>query len=287
MRDFSIGVRGIYRAQDAVIEDGSFDDGTCYFLFNPGQSSIQSIVSLLERDGCVNGPGQPTSADILAAGDIFGRARRYYRAVEFTATKRFSKNWQLIGSYVFSSLIGNYEGLFRNDNGQSDPNITSLFDLPSLLTNLYGRLPNDRPHQFKLDGSYRWPFKLVTSASFRAQTGIPFNQLIPHFLYGDNEGFGVPRGTAINPLTGSTRTPVTYNLDIGAYFPITFGEQRELRFTADWFNVFNAQRAIRQDETFQINSGAPGVAPPLNPFYGTGTIFQFPTNLRLGVKFRF
>ena len=101
----------------------------------------------------------------------FGRARRYYRALEFTATKRFSNNWQLISSYVYSSLIGNYEGLFRNDNGQSDPNITSLFDLVSLLANGYGRLPNDRPHQFKFDGSYRFPFKLrqaLHSAHHRA-----------------------------------------------------------------------------------------------------------------------
>ena len=28
---------GIYRAQDNVIEDGSFDDGGHYFLFNPGR----------------------------------------------------------------------------------------------------------------------------------------------------------------------------------------------------------------------------------------------------------
>jgi outer membrane receptor protein involved in Fe transport len=287
MRDLSFGIRGIYRAQGSVIEDGSFDDGNCYFIFNPGQSDIGAIVDLLEHDGCLNGPGQPTSDDILDAGDIFGRARRYYRAVEFTATKRFSNNYQFIASYVYSSLIGNYEGLFRNDNGQSDPNITSLFDLPSLLTNLYGRLPNDRPHQFKFDGSYQWPFKLMTSASFRAQSGIPFNQLVPHPVYGDNEGFGVPRGTAVNPITGSTRTPTTFNVDFGAYYPITFSEEKELRITFDWFNMFNNQKAIRQDETYQINSGAPGVAPPLNPFWGTGTIFQFPSAIRLGVKFRF
>jgi len=156
-----------------------------------------------------------------------------------------------------------------------------------LLNGLYGRLPNDRPHQFKFDGSYKWNFGLLTSASFRAQSGIPFNQLIPHFLYGDNEGFGVPRGTAINPLTGSSRTPTTYNLDLGAYYPIQFSETRQLRFQVDWFNVFNNQRAIREDETFQINSGAPGIPPVPNPFYGTGTIFQFPSALRLGVKFQF
>ncbi|HXI26067.1 MAG TPA: TonB-dependent receptor [Pyrinomonadaceae bacterium] len=273
--DFTVGFRGIYRAQQNVIEDGSFDDGTTYFIFNPGR----------------RGTGNQTTTEDLACGDptigCFGPARRYYRALEFTATKRFSNNWQLISSYVFSSLIGNYEGLFRNDNGQSDPNITSLFDLVSLLKNTYGRLPNDRPHQLKLDASYRWPFKLMTSASFRAQSGIPFDQLIPHPVYGNNEGFAVPRGTAINPITGRNRTPSTYNLDLGAYYPIQMGENRQLRLQLDWFNALNFQRAIRQDTTFQINSGATGIPPVSNPFYGTGTIFQFPSSLRLGVKFQF
>jgi outer membrane receptor protein involved in Fe transport len=281
MRDLTLGFRGIYRAQDEVIEDGSFDDGTTYFLFNPGR----------------RGTGNFTTTEDLACQDpaigCFGPARRYYRALELTATKRFSNNYHFIASYVFSSLIGNYEGLFRNDNGQSDPNITSLFDLVSLLNGLYGRLPNDRPHQFKLDGGYQWPFKLMTSASFRAQSGVPFNALVPHPLYGDNEGFCipglscVPRGTAINPFTGSNRTPTTYNLDLGAYYPISLGENKQLRLQLDWFNVFNNQRAIREDETFLINSGAPGINPVPNPFYGTGTIFQFPSALRLGVKFQF
>lgn len=273
--DFTVGFRGIYRAQQNVIEDGSFDDGNTYFIFNPGR----------------RGTGNQTTTEDLACGDptigCFGHARRYYRALEFTATKRFSNNWQLISSYVYSSLTGNYEGLFRNDNGQSDPNITSLFDLVSLLKNTYGRLPNDRPHQVKLDASYRWPFKLMTSASFRAQSGIPFDQLIPHPVYGNNEGFAVPRGTAINPITGANRTPTTYNLDLGAYYPIQMGENRQLRLQLDWFNVLNSQRAIRQDTTFQINSGATGIPPVSNPFFGTGTIFQFPSSLRLGVKFQF
>jgi outer membrane receptor protein involved in Fe transport len=277
-RDFSIGLRGVYRAQDTVIEDGSFDDGNSYFLFNPGESLTDRIAA---QPPAFDENGDPIFGDgIGGIGQSFGRARRYYRALELSATKRFSDNYQFIASYTYSSLIGNYEGLFRNDNGQADPNITSLFDLVSLLGNTYGRLPNDRPHQFKFDGSYRWPFKLLTSASFRAQSGIPINQLIPHEIYGDNEGFGVPRGSA-------GRTPTTYNLDLGAYYPINLGETRQLRFTADWFNVFNSQRAIRVDETFEIGSGVAGVPNVPNPFYGTGTIFQFPSAVRLGVKFQF
>lgn len=283
VKDLAVGVRGIYRNQATAIEDGSFDDGDNYFLFNPGQSETERLACANPAIGC------------------FGHARRYYRALEFTATKRFTNNYQFIASYVYSSLIGNYEGLFRNDNGQSDPNITSLFDLVSLLTNTYGRLPNDRPHQFKFDGSYRTPWKFLVGASFRAQSGIPFNQLTPHPVYGNNEGFGVPRGTAIVPTVtatvpgfpnrvdsiGSNRTPSTFNLDLNGYYPVKFDERKELRFQVDWFNVFNSQRAIRLDETFSINSGVTGVPAVTNPFYGSGTIFQFPSSVRLGVKFMF
>src|SRR5262245_29765301 len=272
VRNLTLGFRGIYRAQDNVIEDGSFDDGANYFLFNPGRKYAGST----EQKAC----GDPTIG-------CFGHARRYYRALEFTATRRFSNNFQVISSYVYSSLIGNYEGLFRNDNGQSDPNITSLFDLVSLLKNTYGRLPNDRPHQFKLDGSYRLPFKLTTSASFRASSGIPYDSLIPHPVYGNNEGFAVPRGTAINPITGSNRTPKQINWDLGFAYPVTIREGKELRLQLDWFNVINRQSAIRQDTTLRINSGSSGVPPVDNPFYGNGTIFQFPSALRLGAKFKF
>jgi outer membrane receptor protein involved in Fe transport len=286
VKDLALGFRGIYRSQGSVIEDGSFDDGDNYFLFNPGERYAGST----ETQACAGPSG------------CFGRARRYYRAIEFSATKRFSKNYQFIASYVYSSLIGNYEGLFRNDNGQSDPNITSLFDLVSLLTNQYGRLPNDRPHQFKFNGSYNTPWKLVVSGNFYAQSGVPFNQLIPHPVYGNNEGFALPRGTAIVPNTGATitngsagvesavgksRGPFTTNLDLGAYYPIKLGESRQLRFQFDWFNAFNTQKALTLDQTFTINSGITGVSAIPNPFYGSGLIFQFPSSVRLGVKFQF
>ncbi len=265
-----LGLRGVYRAQHTVIEDGSFDEGHSFFLFNPGESETERL-ACASKFGC------------------FGRARRYYRALEFTATKRFTTNYQFIASYVYSSLTGNYEGLSRNDSGGGTPNLTSLFDLQSLLANTYGSLPNDRPHQLKFDGTYRTPWKLLVSASFRAQSGIPFNALIPHPLYGDNEGFAVPRGTAINPHTGNNRTPTTYNFDLGCYYPIRLSESSQLRLQVDWFNVFNSQRAIRQDETLRTNSGIPGAQSIQfpNPFYGQGTIFQYPSSLRFGIKWQF
>ena len=137
----------------------------------------------------------------------------------------------------------------------------------------------------------------MLSGNFYTRSGIPFNALIPHPVYGDNEGFcqdisGIgfvcnPRGTAINPITGSNRTPTNFQLDIGAYYPISVGEGKELRLMFDWFNVTNTQRALRQDDTFLINSGISGVPPVSNPTFGTGTIFQYPSTIRLGAKFSF
>jgi hypothetical protein len=270
LNDLVLGLRGVYRGQGSVIEDGSFDEGETFFLFNPGESTT-------ERKACATQFG------------CFGHARRYYRALEFTATKRFTTNYQFIASYVYSSLTGNYEGFYRSENNQGLANLSTLFDIQSLLANRYGRLPNDRPHQLKFDGSYRTPWKLLVSGTFRAQSGIPFNALIPHPTYGDNEGFEVQRGNALNPLTGSNRTPITYNLDLGFSYPISLGESSQLRIQADWFNVTNTQRAIRQDETLRTNSGIPNaqfIQFP-NPFYGQGTIFQYPSSLRLGIKWKF
>ncbi len=289
--DVVLGTRGIYRNMVNVVEDGSFDDGDHYFIFNPGRIGPGTT----EENACA---GDPATG---RAPQCFGRAQRFYRAVEFTATKRFTNNFQFIASYVFSSLIGNYEGLFRNDNGQSDPNITSLFDLQSLLANTYGRLPNDRPHQFKFNGSYRTPWKLLVSGNFYAQSGVPFNALIPHPIYGNNEGFRDPRGTTIIPTVsasepgfpnivesiGTNRSPTTMNLDLGVYYPIKVGEGKELRLTGDWFNVFNSQRAVTLDQTFEINSGVAGVPNVQNPFFGSALLVQPPSSFRFGAKFTF
>jgi len=190
--------------------------------------------------------------------------------------------------------------LFRNDNGQADPNITSLFDLTSLLENTYGRLPNDRPHQFKFNGSYTTPWRFVVSGNFYIQSGVPFNSLIPHPVYGNNEGFAVPRGTAIIPdlssidgnggissAVGSNRTPTTWNLDLGVYYPIKFTEDMQLRLTFDWFNVTNTQRGIALDQTQLITLGVAGTPNVPNPFFGSGQVFQYPAAIRLGAKFSF
>lgn len=55
---------------------------------------------------------------------------------------------------------------------------------------------------------------------------MPFNQLIPHFQFGNNEAFGVLRGTATVPsdapggiTAGGNRSPTSFQLDLGVHYP--------------------------------------------------------------------
>ena len=56
--------------------------------------------------------------------------------MDITLGKRFAKGYQFYANYTLSSLVGNYQGNYRSDNGQTDPNISSMFD----FTNSDGRL---------------------------------------------------------------------------------------------------------------------------------------------------
>ena len=94
-------------------------------------------------------------------------------------------------SYRWSRLHGSFEGFFREDNGQSDPGITSLYDFPTndpsytaiggpqfgyqgdiryLGALGAGPLPLDRPHQFKIVGNRAFDNGL--SAGRRLQHGL-------------------------------------------------------------------------------------------------------------------
>ena len=61
---------------------------------------------------------------------LFPVPQRDYDAIELVYNRRFHNGWLAYANYRFATLEGIYEGSFRNDNGQSDPFLTSLFDFP-------------------------------------------------------------------------------------------------------------------------------------------------------------
>ncbi|MGH6690385.1 MAG: TonB-dependent receptor [Gammaproteobacteria bacterium] len=271
--NLAAGIKVSQRELENVIEDISVDGGQTYFITNPGGTLTAN----------------PVTGALLPEPVTFPAPRREYEAVELTLNKRFTDDWQLYGSYVYSKNEGNYGGLYRQDNGQLDPNITSVYDLPDLLLGADGPLPNDREHQFKVYGSYLWPFRLVTGFYAQYLTGTPISQLGAHSVYGNQERFVTPRGSF-------GRTPDLWNVDLHLEYPLAFGGL-ELKLIGDVFNVTDQQEAVLVDQEWTLadetaadpDCGGPGTGPGTsceqgNPSFGQATQYQAPRTLRLGVK---
>jgi hypothetical protein len=196
----AIEVRGIYRKQGRVLEDvqinaieqiQNFYYGQAYgYAYDPFGGSTGSPTSA-QFPATVFGAYQlanPGTNRVPKGGLFtFPKPERIYKALEVIYTRRLTNNWSLYANYRYAKLDGNYEGLFRNDNGQSDPNITSLYDFPSspLLESQFtsGPLPSDVTHVVHVYPSYIFPFKLRIGGNLTYQTGVPRTSLLAHPIY--------------------------------------------------------------------------------------------------------
>jgi hypothetical protein len=184
----------------------------------------------------------------LCKPDLYPNAERNYQAVEFEVNKNFSNNWMLRSNFRIASLNGNYEGAFRNDNDQSDPGISSLFDLTNGDLGLLnyqlgiGPLNTDRRYVLNVEPSYTvangFAKNLVLGAGLNVLSGIPLTTLYAQQIYG-NAG-EVP----VNGRGDLGRSPVIGTVDAHAEYPWKFGESRELKFGFDAFNLANSKRSI-------------------------------------------
>ena len=249
--DLKIGVSFQDRRLGRVIEDVSTDGANTYIIANPGEFSSQEETNLENLIGRTTDPAQKAhlqhELSLYQGIRIFDKPQRIYDALQFTLTRRFSKQLYVQASYTYSRTVGNYPGLFSSNNGQVDPNISSQFDLIELLSNHFGPLPQDRPHYIKLDGYYTFDFHkigaLTVGARFRASSGIPEDALAGHYLYGPDESFLLPRGEL-------GRTPFDTELDLHAGFGRTLRRNMKLELLLDVYNVYDNQTAAEVDDTY-------------------------------------
>ncbi len=239
--------------------------------------------------------------------DGFVDPNRVYKAIEFEVNKAMSKGWQMRANYRIAKLTGNYEGSFRNDNGQNDPNISSLFDFTRGDFNLLGQqftpgvLNTDVRHLVNGYVSYTFSGNhakgLTMGSSVHFQTGIPINNLYAHPVYA-NAGevpFCADDTTNCTSARGSLgRTKDFGTVDYHIDYPIRITEGSRLRLAADFFNITNNRTQLRVDQQRQTTVGVlnadfgkpTGTGPSavngntnpgyLRPFYG-----------RFSVKFEF
>ncbi|HWQ54396.1 MAG TPA: TonB-dependent receptor [Bryobacteraceae bacterium] len=212
--------------------------------------------------------------------DLFPDPRRVYKAFELTMDKRFGSNWSLTANYRLAKLFGNYEGLYRNDNDQSDPNITSLFDFiwSEALADQFavGPLPNDRRHVANVFGNYVFRKRLNLGIRWTAQTGSPLNKLLAHPSYGNKGEVPVGGRGAFG------RTPFQNYWDLKASYDLPFKAERyKTTVSVDMLNLFNRKTITTVDQFAELDGGVASVdwMKPLTyrrPFYARFSLrFQF------------
>ena len=235
--------------------------------------------------------GQP-AGDFVPDGvpDGFPNPTHIYKAFEIELNKRFSDNWQLLSNWRIASLRGNFEGHFRNDNGQTDPAISSLFDFTEGEFNLLGDqnatgpLNTDRRHLFNIyptysfsrdNGFMRQLAGLTLGLGIHGESGVPINKFLAHPIYTNAGEIPVGGRGALG------RTAWFVRGDLHADYKWNLNESQKMVFVADFFNVTNNRRVRRPNEFAQLSGGITNVdfLKPRN--------FYLPFNMRLGLRFEF
>jgi hypothetical protein len=197
-------------------------------------------------------------------------------------------NWRI------AKLYGNFEGAFRNDNGQSDPSISSLFDFTPGEFNLLGDqfkpgvLNTDRRHIVNAFFSYYVDHTklkgLTIGTGINLQSGTPINDLKAHPIY-LNQG-EVPVGGR-----GSEgRTPFLGTVDAHLDYAHPIGERMNFHVGIDLFNIANARRSTFVNQFEDLAFGVPNAdfLKPSNIITNNlGDGFQTPFNARIMLKFVF
>jgi hypothetical protein len=272
-----VGLSYTRRSLNVVIEDMSRDDGQTYFIGNPGYGFAKDFV----------------------------KPHRTYDGVTFFFQRTFADLWLAQVSYTWSRLYGNYEGLFRTDTGQLDPNINSDFDLVSLLPNRTGLLPADRTHQIKAFGAREFVLRpglsLNLGMSYRGSSGTPFSYLGAHVDYGAGQAYILPRGSA-------GRLPWVNRIDSRLAVNYVVAKDITTSLSLDVFNLFNFQTATAYDQNYTFSpvlpivGGSKGDLPgkvvdaqtgdpipdeAINKNFGKPTAYQAPRSFRVGARVTF
>jgi hypothetical protein len=304
MRNTTFGVRYVFRNMPQVLEDIANCPMVAYEL--AATAGICSSVEYILTNPKNSIPVAP-GTEFLGAS--FDDPVHEYNSLELTLNRRGSR-WSTMTSYRYSRLRGNFEGFFRDDNGQSDPGITSLYDFPTndpsyapfyaaigggdirYLGDKNGILPLDRPHQVKLYGNYSWVSGLNIGGGINFSSGKPLTPMAANPNYGsDGEIPVAPRGSGIQTIDGfKERSPFESQVDVQASYALRVAGERRVTFIADVFNLFNQRRVLSYDQNTQQDNNVPNpdFGKPISTiFAGNPPQFQAPFNMRVGVRFEF
>jgi hypothetical protein len=248
-------IRAVGRSMRWIVEDGIVPSSGIFTMGNPGRGVLAELP----------------------------RAKREYRALEFTLERPGEGRFTYLASYVLSHNWGNYTGIYATDIPPLGfgGNSTGQFDGSDLLTNGDGPLPNDRLHVFKLAGGYRSAWGLSIGSSLSLASGTPRNE------YGTSV-LGVPYWTFVRQRGSAGRTPWIWDLDLRLAYSLPARGHLYPRVVADVLNIGSPRQAIWYDDVhYNAPANPDGTWPSENPSYGSVLRYQDPMSIRLGMAVTF
>lgn len=204
-------------------------------------------------------------------------AKRRHHILQVELKKRQSGNWSMLASYVFQSSMGNVD---NDDGGALGLGRWGQDTDPYYTENpwQWGHLKYERPHQFKLLGTYLLPWDIMISADFRLLSGNSWHPMLPLWMTGAYR----PQWTYIMlEPRGSRRNPMSkyLNARLSKSFRIK-GAQLEL--ILDVLNVFNSEEALwYYTEPYAVYPLSGGDA------FGKPQELRPPRRARLGLRLTF
>jgi hypothetical protein len=206
--------------------------------------------------------------------------RQTYKGLELTVDKRMSNRWQALAGYTYSQMR------LRDASVDPDPNAL-LFSTGPVADQLgFNRQVGDRPHNFKLTGSYVTPlWDILLGANFLTQSGAPITRYVNTRL--------TVGGTSNVPVTepGADRLDGRTVLDLRLSKSVRFNDNRALDMNVDFSNVLNnnvAWDARNLSGTLGfIQAGLPGNPVNTLPQYLSPAAVLAPMNVRFSAAFRF
>lgn len=268
----------MYAKLDSMGVDTSALDVPGCVIFNPGKTN-----TFLARHS--DGSGY---TEFQMNGNDWGygdnKAKRDYVAVELFVEHPMNDKWYGRLDYTWSRNFGNTEGQVKSDIGQDDVSKTQDWDGSYLMEYAGGYLANDRRHQLKGYGAYKFNDEWLASATLRVMSGMPKSCI---GYYGPDEKDPMGYEAAYHYCNGEPsrpgdagRQPWTARLDLGLMYRPAFADHK-LAFGLDVFNVLNQLRPVQSDAVYE---GGPFT---VSNTYGIGTYYTAPRSVRLTASYDF
>jgi hypothetical protein len=257
-----------------------------YFMSREMRNFIDDVPSRMNGTSPTSGPFVATNLPCTRfAACQDAAASRSYRALTVDLRRAFAARWQGNVSYTWSRFEGNYDldyttvGVFNTSSIIQDGPGTDVQE-----PNRFGPLFEDRPHVFKVLGTFAATPRLTASGYLRVQSGSPWAA----------RGRDIP-GSTLNYLepAGTRRNPTWTNLDLMASYRLPAGRRASVTLEARLLNVFDDQARLSTDAQqfldLRTSTTPPYIQPYLqpNPFFGLGNTFAPPRRLYLGAGVNF